>query len=84
MTFCNYGVWMKLSEEKFAPVPLNSVSANVSIVDLVANVEIVQSFFNGENHAIEAVYKFPLIQGMYLLPNSYKFVSTYAFLLFYR
>ena len=67
MTFCNYGVWMKLSEKKFAPVPLTAVSVKVAIINLLAEVEIVQSYSNEEHRVIEAVYNFPVTGGMYTL-----------------
>lgn len=58
------GLWMKLSEDKFGPMLLTS--AKVSILDLVAEVQIEQSYFNEENHAIEAIYRFPLTGSMYI------------------
>ena len=76
MSTSGFGLWHTLSEEKFAPVPLTAVSVKVAIINLLAEVEIVQSYSNDEYHAIEAVYKFPLTEGMYisylhitLLPN---------------
>lgn len=46
------------------PVPLTGVTVNVRIVDLVAEVNIEQRYVNREQQPIEAVYKFPLDEGM--------------------
>ena len=78
MSTSGFGLWHTLSEEKFAPVPLTAVSVKVAIINLVAEVEIVQNYVNERNHSIEAVYKFPLTEGKYLFP-SYKFVSHVMF-----
>ena len=56
---------MKLSEEKFAPVPLTAVSVKVSVINLVAEVQVEQSYLNEAPHPIEVVYKFPLTEGIY-------------------
>ena len=45
------------------PVPLNGVSVEAHIVDLVAQVTIEQRYVNKENQPIEAVYLFPLDEG---------------------
>ena len=65
MTSCGYGMWMKLTEEKFAPVPLTSVSVKVSVINLVAEVQVEQSYWNETFHPVEVVYKFPLTEGMH-------------------
>jgi len=67
MSTSGFGLWHTLSKEKFAPVHLTAVSVNVYIINLVAEVEVVQNYFNEANHAIEAVYKFPLSEGMYFI-----------------
>ena len=67
MTSCGHGMWMKLTEEKFAPVPLTSVSVKVSVINLVAEVQVEQSYRNEAPHPIKVVYKFPLTEGMYLI-----------------
>jgi len=69
MTSCGYGLWKKLSEGKFAPVPLTAVSVKVSIINLVAEVQVEQSYWNEAAHPIEVVYKFPLTEGMYPSPS---------------
>ena len=58
-------MWMKLSEEKFAPVPLTAVSVKVSVINLVAEVQVEQSYRNEAPHPIKVVYKFPLNEGIY-------------------
>ena len=60
-------IWHTLSEKKFAPGPLTAVSVKVAIINLLAEVEIVQSYSNEEYRAIEAIYNFPLTGGMYTL-----------------
>jgi len=67
MSTSGFGLWHTLSEEKFAPVHLTAVSVNVSTINLVAEVEVVQNYFNEANHAIKAVYKFPLTEGKYFI-----------------
>jgi len=67
MSTSGFGLWHTLVEEKFALVPLTAVSVKVAIINLVAEVEIVQSYVNERNHSIEAVYKFPLTEGMYFI-----------------
>lgn len=64
MSTSGVGLWQTLVEDTFAPVPLTGVSVKVSIINLVAEVEVIQSFFNEENKSIEAVYKFYLTEGM--------------------
>ena len=46
------------------PVPLTGVSAEVVIIDLVAEVTIEQRYVNREGQPIEAVYKFPIDEGI--------------------
>jgi len=65
-TWCGNGLWMILSDEKFAPVPLTKVSVKASITNLLAVVHVKQTFKNVENQPIEAVYKFPLDKGLLL------------------
>ena len=67
MSTSGFGLWHTLVEEKFAPVPLTAVSVKVAIINLVAEVEIVQSYSNEEYRAIKAVFNFPLTGGMYTL-----------------
>lgn len=74
MSICGFGLWQILSEEKFAPVTLTAVSVSVSIIDLVAEVQVEQIYFNEEIHPIETVFKFPLTEGM-CNRLSYKFTS---------
>jgi len=66
MSTSSFGLWETLLEEKLAPVPLTDVSVKVTIVDLVAEVEVVQSYSNVRKHPIEAIYMFPLTEGMYI------------------
>ena len=56
---------MKMSDKKFAPVPLTAVSVKVSIINLVAEVQVEQSYWNEASHPIGVVYKFPLNEGMH-------------------
>ncbi|RIB15448.1 hypothetical protein C2G38_1579317 [Gigaspora rosea] len=42
------------------PIPLQKVSAEVNIVDMIAQVTVSQTYKNIENETIEAIYKFPL------------------------
>ena len=64
-------MWTKLSEGKFAPVPLTAVSVKVSVVNLVAEVQVEQSYRNEAYHPIEVVYKIPLIEGIHPLFSLY-------------
>ncbi len=64
MSTCGFGLWQTLSEENFAPVTLTAVSVSGSIIDLMAEVQVEQTYFNEETHPIEAVFKFPLTEGM--------------------
>lgn len=50
-------------KETGAPVPLVGVKAAVDIVGRGAKVRISQSFRNGEETPIEAVYRFPMPEG---------------------
>jgi len=59
---------MKMLEGKIAPVPLAKVSVKVSIINLLAEVDVEQVYVNEATHPIEVVYKFPLIEGMYPTP----------------
>jgi len=56
---------MKMSEGKFAPVPMTGVSVKVSVINVVAEVQIEQSYWNGASHPIEVIYKLSLTEGMY-------------------
>lgn len=69
MTSCGGGLWMTIPGGKFAPVPLTGITVKASIIDLVAEVEIVQSYVNPEAHLIEVVYKFPLDESMFTIKN---------------
>lgn len=63
-----FGLWMTLPEGKFAPMSLTAVSVKVSVIDLLAEVDIVQSYLNNEEtHPIETVYKLPIAKGMHLV-----------------
>ena len=52
------GIKSGLFEE--APVPLLAVQLNVTLVEAVVEVEVVQDYVNREKEAIEAVYFFPV------------------------
>jgi Ca-activated chloride channel family protein len=43
-----------------APVPLQTVAVRAALRDLLAEVEVVQTYRNDEAVPIEAVYSFPL------------------------
>jgi len=58
-------MWMKQSDGKFVPVPLTAVSVRVHVINLVAEVEVEQSYRNEASHPIQVFYKLPLIEGMY-------------------
>ncbi|XP_065572265.1 von Willebrand factor A domain-containing protein 5A-like [Artemia franciscana] len=45
------------------PVPLTGVKVHVKIVDVLAEVEVVQTYKNLEMQPIEAIYKFPVDEG---------------------
>lgn len=65
MTQCGLFVEKKEGEEcKPYPVPLTGVSVHVKIVDLVAQVDVEQHYCNREDQPVEAVYKFPLDEGI--------------------
>src|SRR3990170_6403234 len=51
------------ADTKATPVPLTAVRVEGNIAGRGEKVKIVQSFKNGENQPIEAVYKFPLPEG---------------------
>ncbi|MFO0090090.1 MAG: VIT domain-containing protein [bacterium] len=70
-------MWTKLSEGKFTPVPLTGVSVKVSVINLVAEVQVEQSYWNETFHPIEVVYKFPLTEGMHPL---FFFLCTFLML----
>ena len=53
-----HGIKSGLSEE--APVPLLAVQLNVTLVDAVVEVEVVQDYVNREEEGIEVVYFFPV------------------------
>ena len=46
------------------PVPLTGVSVQARIIDLVAEVTIEQRYINRETQPIEAIYLFPLDEGI--------------------
>jgi len=75
MDSCGYGMWSKLLEGKFAPVPLVEVFVKVSIVNLLAQVDVEQIYTNEASHPVEVIYKLPLTEGMYQrILLSYDFV----------
>lgn len=49
---------------KFASVPLTGVVVDVQVIDLIAQVTVTQSYVNRETQPIEAVYLFPLDEGI--------------------
>ena len=57
------GLWMM--GEAFAPVPLTGVSVKASITNLVAKVQVEQSYMNVKSQPIDAVYKFLLDEGLF-------------------
>ena len=65
MSTSGFGLWHTLVEEKFALVPLTAVSVNVSVINLVAEVQVEQSYWNEASHPIGVVYKVPLNEGMH-------------------
>ena len=50
----------KSGASKEAPVPLLAVQLNVTLVEAVVEVEVVQDYVNREEEAIEVVYFFPV------------------------
>ncbi|CAG8822282.1 22264_t:CDS:2, partial [Cetraspora pellucida] len=42
------------------PIPLQNVSVEANIVDMIAETMVCQTYKNVEKDAIEAIYKFPL------------------------
>lgn len=71
-TKTGFGLWVALPDGFVCPVPLTSVSIKASIIDLVAEVEIIQSYKNDGIEATEAIYKFPINKGYsYILRLSY-------------
>ena len=63
MTFC-CGLIIERPDRESIPVPLIGVSVEARIIDLVAEVTIEQRYINKENQPIEAVYLFPLDEGI--------------------
>ncbi|CAG8707221.1 25616_t:CDS:2, partial [Gigaspora rosea] len=47
-------------EECSYPVPLQDVSVDANIVDMIAETTVCQTYKNVEQNTIEAIYKFPL------------------------
>ncbi|CAG8726389.1 8910_t:CDS:10 [Dentiscutata erythropus] len=45
------------------PVPLQNVSAEANIVDMIAEVTVCQTYKNVEHDTIEAIYRFPLFEA---------------------
>lgn len=62
MTCC--GLIIERADREPIPVPLTGVSVQARIIDLVAEVTIQQRYVNKENQPIEAVYLFPLDEGI--------------------
>ena len=54
---------IKSGPSKGAPVPLLAVQRNVTLVEAVVEVEVVQEYMNREEEAIEVVYFFPEVEG---------------------
>ncbi|CAG8486152.1 327_t:CDS:10 [Cetraspora pellucida] len=48
------------SEDCQNPVPLQDVSVDANIVDMIAETTVCQTYKNVEQNTIEAIYKFPL------------------------
>ena len=63
MTVC-CGLIIERPDRESIPVPLIGVSVEARIIDLVAEVTIEQRYINKENQPIEAVYLFPLDEGI--------------------
>ncbi|CAG8589419.1 352_t:CDS:2 [Dentiscutata erythropus] len=47
-------------EDREKPVPLQNVSVEANIVDMIAETTVCQTYKNVEQNTIEAIYKFPL------------------------
>ncbi|KAF0469433.1 von willebrand domain-containing protein [Gigaspora margarita] len=47
-------------EDSSCPVPLQNVSVEANIVDMIAETTVCQTYKNVEQNTIEAIYKFPL------------------------
>lgn len=60
-----YGLLIERADCAPIPVPLTGISVEAHIIDLVAEVTIEQRYINRENQSIEAVYLFPLDEGLY-------------------
>ncbi|CAG8833583.1 27_t:CDS:2, partial [Racocetra persica] len=45
------------------PVPLQNVSVEANIVDMIAETTVCQTYKNVEKDTIEAIYKFPLYEA---------------------
>lgn len=60
------GLLIECPDREPVPVPLTGVSVEARIIDLVAEVTIEQRYINKENQPIEAVYLFPLNEGILL------------------
>jgi hypothetical protein len=58
------GLIIEFPDREPTPVPLTGVSVTARIIDLVAEVTIEQRYVNRENQPIEAVYLFPLDEGI--------------------
>ncbi|CAG8584774.1 41229_t:CDS:2 [Gigaspora margarita] len=46
-------------EERTYPIPLQDVSVEANIVDMIAETTVCQTYKNVEQNSIEAIYKFP-------------------------
>ena len=64
-TCCGSGLWMILLDEKFVPVPLTGVTVKASTTNMLAVVQVEQSYVNAEDEPIEVVNKFPLDEGLF-------------------
>ncbi|CAB4415909.1 unnamed protein product [Rhizophagus irregularis] len=50
-------------EQEIKPIPLQNVTVEANIVDMIAEVTISQSYKNIEKDTIEALYKFPIYEA---------------------
>ncbi|RGB40839.1 von Willebrand factor type A domain-containing protein [Rhizophagus diaphanus] len=50
-------------ERELKPIPLQNVAVEATIVDMIAEVTISQTYKNVEKNTIEALYKFPIYEA---------------------
>ena len=58
------GLLIECADRERIPLPLTGVSVVAKIIDLVAKVSIEQRYVNRESHPIEAIYLFPVDEGI--------------------